>query len=87
MPHEAEFFAQAGLAAAWLYPLGAIQLLGAGLAAFSKFRLWGLVLITLGLLISAAIIFITGNMLLTVASLIAAALAGLLAISEKKQAL
>ena len=87
MPHEAEFFAQAGLAVTWLYPLGALQILGAGLAAFSKFRYWGLILIAAGLLISAVVIFMTGNMFFTVVSLIPAALAGLLAMFEKNEAL
>ena len=73
-PAETEFFASAGLSSIWLYPLGAVQVLGAGLAVLRGPGQTGLTLIAAGFAISSAVIFMTGNTTFGLISLIPVAL-------------
>ena len=70
MPQEVQFFEQAGLSASWLLPLGIIQILGALLAIYGPTRRMGSITMALGFLLSAAAIFMTGNMVFGAISLL-----------------
>jgi len=74
MPQEVRFFRDAGLDIDLLIPLGAMQIIGALLAIPKKTRLYGLILVSAGFLISAVAIYLTGNVLFAMVSLIPFAL-------------
>lgn len=73
-PAEIEFFASAGLDAVWLYPLGAVQVAGAIMAAIPRTRTLGTLSIALGFAISSLVIFMTGNTTFGLVSLVTVAL-------------
>lgn len=73
-PAEIEFFASAGLDAVWLYPLGAVQVAGAIMAALPRTRSLGILAIALGFAISSLVIFMTGNATFGLVSLVTVAL-------------
>ena len=73
-PAEMEFFASAGLGSVWLYPLGAVQVVGAALAVLRGPGNTGLALIGIGFAISSAVIFMTGNTAFGLISLVPLAL-------------
>jgi hypothetical protein len=74
-PQEVEFFASVGLGAVWLYPLGALQVVGAIACIPTRIRKIGICAVALGFAISAAMIFATGNAVFGAVSLMPAALA------------
>jgi DoxX-like family len=74
-PQEVEFFASVGLGAVWLYPLGALQVVGAIACIPTRSRKLGIAAVVLGFAISAAMIFATGNAVFGAVSLMPAALA------------
>ena len=78
MEQEVQFFQQAGLNASWLMGLGVMQIIGAGLAVIAKFRSIGAGLMGAGFLISAIVIFMTGNAGFGAFSLVPVLLAGFL---------
>ncbi len=78
MPQEIQFFQTAGLGIVLLMVLGVVQVVGAGLAAVPKTRTIGAGLMGVGFLVSAAVIFMTGNIGFGVFSLLPVALAGFL---------
>jgi len=71
---EIEFFASAGFDAVWLYPLGAIQVAGAIMAAIPRTRTLGILGIAFGFAISSLVIFMTGNTTFGLISLVTVAL-------------
>ena len=75
-PQEVEFFAAAGFGVTALIVLGAMQIAGAALGLPQATRRIGAAVVAGGFLVSAAAIFITGNIGFGVVSLIPAALAG-----------
>jgi hypothetical protein len=79
MEQEASLFASAGLAPYWLIPLGALQVAGAALALFKQTRRFSPALVGVGFLISAMVIFMTGQAVFGFASLIPVALSALIA--------
>ncbi|NNC73428.1 MAG: hypothetical protein HKN78_11220 [Sphingomonadaceae bacterium] len=86
MEQEVGLFAVAGIAPFWLIPLGAVQVIGAILAVMTRTRRAGLLLIAIGFLVSALIIFATGQMGFGAVSLVPVALALLLAMSARRTA-
>lgn len=82
MPQEATFFAELGIGLIWMTLLGIIQIASGLLAAFKKTRKIGATIMALAFLVSTLMIFISGNMVLGIASLIATLLAALLAWAE-----
>ena len=86
-PQEVEFFVSVGLNAFWLYPLGALQVLGALACIPSRFRKLGIAAVALRFAISASMIFATGNVMFGAVSLVPVALATWLIFStpEMKQ--
>ena len=75
VPQEVQFFSSLGLDAFWLYPLGALQVLGAIGCVSASSRKTGMGIIALGFAISAAMIFASGNAAFGAVSLVPAALA------------
>jgi len=75
VPQEVQFFTSLGLDAFWLYPLGALQVLGAIGCVSAASRKTAMGAIALGFAISAAMIFVSGNAAFGAASLVPAALA------------
>jgi len=75
---EVEFFASLGLGATWLYPFGALQVIGALACIPAGLRKLGIATVALGFAISAGLIFATGNLPFGAVSIIPAAFAGLL---------
>lgn len=69
-PQETAFFEAVGLDLTFLIPLGIAQILGALLAVNPKTRRFGLGLVALGFLISAIMIFMSGNIGFGLGSLI-----------------
>ncbi len=80
VPQEAESFASLGLGAGWLYPLGALQVIGAIACIPARFRRLGIAVVALGFAISAGMIFATGNASFGAISILPAALACWLAV-------
>lgn len=74
-PQEVAFFASVGLDSFWLYPLGALQVIGALACIPTRFRKFGTALVALGFAISAGMIFATGNVVFGTVSLLPAAVA------------
>jgi len=77
-PQEVAFFEAAGMSLSFLIPLGIAQILGALLAVNSKTRRAGLGLVALCFLISAIMIFLSGNIGFGVGSLIPVIIAAVL---------
>ncbi|MEP3653884.1 MAG: hypothetical protein ABJO36_03220 [Litorimonas sp.] len=82
MPQEVAFFESAGLSLGPLIPFGIIQLIGAGLGLIPKTRKLGLASMAVSFLASALMIFVSGNTVFGMVSLIPAVLAGVLAFSK-----
>lgn len=74
MEQEIDFFKQAGLDAFVVRPFGLFQLAGALLAIFPKTRISGTVIIGLAFLLSAILIFIAGNLVFGLISLVPVAI-------------
>ena len=78
MPQEVQFFSQLGLDALWLYPLGALQVVGALACLLPNTLRMGAFAIAAGFAVSSIMIFMTGNTMFGAISLVPAALALLL---------
>ncbi len=78
MPQEALFFQAVGLGSVSLILLGVIQITGGVLAVFSKTRLPGTTLMAVVFLVSAIMIFISGQVVFATVSLLPVLLAGFL---------
>ncbi|QLC23492.1 hypothetical protein HFP51_09610 [Parasphingopyxis sp. CP4] len=79
MQQEVTFFAEAGLDAKWLYPLGTVQVIGALLAIYPRSRALGAVVMALGFFVSSVVILMTGNIGFALISLIPVILSGFVA--------
>lgn len=82
MPQEVQFFGQLGLSQIWLYPLGAIQVLGALACALPKTRRLGTSAIGIGFAISSIMLFLTGETVLGGISLFVSGLCGAVQLAE-----
>ena len=74
-PQEVQFFASVGLEPIWLYPLGALQVIGALACIPAKLRRFGIAAVALGFAISAVMILATGNATFGAVSVVPALLA------------
>jgi len=74
-PQEIEFLQGLGLSVSLIMVFGAVQIAGGVLIAPKKTRMTGAVLVTLGFALSAVLIFIGGNVVFGLISLIPAVLA------------
>ena len=86
MPQEVAFFADAGIDAKWLLPLGLVQIVAGLLAILPRTRSLGAASMALGFLISSAVIFMTGNIGFGLVSLLPVLLSGLIAHRERRAA-
>lgn len=82
MPQEVAFFESAGLSLGPLIPFGILQLIGGGLSLIPKTRKLGLASMAVSFLASALMIFVSGNIVFGIVSLIPVALAGFLAFNK-----
>lgn len=78
MPQELEFFGAVGLNSMGVTILGAAQMLGGLLMLFGKTRLPGALLLDVTLLLSAAVVFISGDIGFGILSLVPVVLNSLL---------
>jgi hypothetical protein len=60
-PKEVEFLQSFGLSAVFITIFGAVQIVGGLLLCYKKGRLQGAIIVGLGLLMSSALLFISGN--------------------------
>ena len=74
-PQEMAFFTEMGLDPFWLYPLGALQVIGALACTLPRTRRAGLAAVAVGFAISSVMIFMTGNATFGVMSLVPVVLA------------
>jgi len=74
MPQDVEFFGEYGFTNPILIAYGVVQLLGGVLLALPKTRIIGAVLVAITFLISAVILVMSGNIPVTIITLIFAAL-------------
>ena len=84
-PQETAFFESAGLAAFWLLPLGVLQIAGALAAIPHQTRRIGMALVAAGFLVSAIIIFMTGNLGFGLISLLPVLLAAAIGVYAGKR--
>jgi hypothetical protein len=77
-PQEIEFLQGLGLSTFLIIVFGLVQIAGGVLLASKKTRMAGAVMVTFGFVVSAALIFIGGNVVFGLFSLIPAALAGMI---------
>lgn len=77
-PQEIEFLQGLGLSVLLIMVFGAVQVAGGVLLAPKKTRMTGAVLVTLGFALSAMLIFIGGNVVFGLMSLIPAVLAAMI---------
>ncbi|NNE39707.1 MAG: hypothetical protein HKN14_02185 [Marinicaulis sp.] len=85
MPQEIAFFESAGLALAWLYPLGGAQIAGGILSTIPKSRKIGLTLMGLGFLVSTIVIFMVGQFGFALISLLPVVVSVLLILRDNAQ--
>ncbi len=78
MPREVDFFSQYGFANPLLMAFGLFQLVGGIGLLFPKTRLIGAGIVALTFLISAVVLFLSGNILVTVVTLVFVGLLALL---------
>ncbi len=69
-PQEIKFFADAGVGREWIIPMGAMQMLGACVALLDRMKHIGIAIMGACFLLSTIMIFMTGNSLLAVFSLL-----------------
>ena len=77
-PQEMEFLQGLGLSSVLIVIFGLVQIVGGALLAPEKTRMVGAVLVTLCFVVSTVLIFIAGNVVFALFSLIPAALAGMI---------
>ncbi len=70
IPEEVGFFADAGLGELSVVAFGLLQLIGGGLLIFRKTRLFGASIATVTFLLSAVMLFLTGNTIFGLVSII-----------------
>lgn len=80
---EVQLFAEAGLNSGWLLPFGILQVLGSLATVFSRTRQAGLIAIGAGFLLSAIVIFMSGNTVFAAVSLVPVILVGYAAWSTR----
>ncbi len=85
-PQEIQFFQDAQVSIRWMLPMGVLQVVGGILTIFRRSRKFGAIIAAAGFLLSAAMIFVTGNLVFAVVSLLPAALAALLFWLSDRQA-
>ena len=76
--HEIEFLQGLGLSMFLIIVFGLLQIIGGVLMAPEKTRMPGAVLVALGFMVSAVLVFIGGNVTFGLISVIPAALAGVI---------
>lgn len=84
MPQEVQFFQAFGLGTVSLVIMGAIQVTGGVLAAFSRTRLAGSILMAVTFLVSAIMIFSSGQTVFAIVSLLPVLLAVFLVIANRR---
>lgn len=70
LPEEVTFLAEQGLGISTIVVFGVVQILGGVLAIITRTRRIGLGLITAGFLVSALIVFVSGNFLFGLVSML-----------------
>lgn len=70
MPHEVEFFELASISSALLFPFGVFQLFGAAFAVNPKTRKMGLINMAVAFLTSVVLIYLSGDVVFAVMSII-----------------
>lgn len=73
-PQELQFFASVGMGPVWMYLLGGLQVTGAVAGVWPKTRRLGLAGIAIGFVLSAIMIFTSGNTVFGMISLLPAIL-------------
>ncbi|NND43723.1 MAG: hypothetical protein HKN58_00255 [Xanthomonadales bacterium] len=76
MPQELEFLQGFGLNAGLVVAFGIVQVAGGAMLLFSRVRTVGAILVASAFLVSAILVFLTGNWVFGLISLVPAALAG-----------
>ena len=84
-PQETAFFESVGLSAFWLLPLGVVQIAGALAAIVHQTRRIGMAFVAAGFLVSAIIIFMTGNIGFGLISLLPVLLAAAISFYAAKE--
>ncbi len=86
MPQDVKFFSAVGFNHPMLVTYGAVQLVGGLLLALPSTRIMGTIVLGISFLISAAVLFASGEMLVTAVMLIFVQLLGLIARMHTKMA-